>query len=104
MTIIRWQKELILKDNRKLIVSQDPAIQQVTTNISNVQRGLEDYNPFADQGDQRPTAVRYKFRFNKYYFILILHISLCLHLTYRCSEIYDNVNFIYLLPDGRKWT
>ncbi|KAJ9596724.1 hypothetical protein L9F63_012247, partial [Diploptera punctata] len=36
----------------------DPAIQQVTTNTSNVQRGLEDYNPFADQGDQRPTAVR----------------------------------------------
>ncbi|PNF40565.1 Secretory carrier-associated membrane protein 1 [Cryptotermes secundus] len=36
----------------------DPAIQQVTTNTSNAQRGLEDYNPFADQGDQRPAAVR----------------------------------------------
>ncbi|XP_069700539.1 secretory carrier-associated membrane protein 1 isoform X2 [Periplaneta americana] len=37
---------------------EDPAIQQVTTNTSNAQRGLEDYNPFADQGEQRPTAVR----------------------------------------------
>ncbi|XP_049765191.1 secretory carrier-associated membrane protein 1 isoform X1 [Schistocerca cancellata] len=37
----------------------DPAIQQVTSNTSSVQRGLEDYNPFADQGDQRfPAQVR----------------------------------------------
>lgn len=37
----------------------DPAVQQVTSNTNNVQRGLEDYNPFADQGTQRPaTQVR----------------------------------------------
>nr|CAD7400397.1 unnamed protein product [Timema cristinae] len=36
----------------------DPAVQQVTANTNNVQRGLEDYNPFADQADQRPAAVR----------------------------------------------
>ncbi|KAJ4433952.1 hypothetical protein ANN_16271 [Periplaneta americana] len=40
------------------VLALDPAIQQVTTNTSNAQRGLEDYNPFADQGEQRPTAVR----------------------------------------------
>uniref|UniRef100_A0A6M2DDQ2 Secretory carrier-associated membrane protein n=1 Tax=Xenopsylla cheopis TaxID=163159 RepID=A0A6M2DDQ2_XENCH len=31
----------------------DPAVQQVASNTSNVQKGLEDYNPFADQ----PTPV-----------------------------------------------
>lgn len=51
-------------------VSQDPAIQQVTTNTSNVQRGLEDYNPFADQGDQRPTAVRYQSDYLRSYKII----------------------------------
>lgn len=37
----------------------DPAVQQVTKQTTNVQRGLEDYNPFADQSSQRPSpAVR----------------------------------------------
>ncbi|XP_063216341.1 secretory carrier-associated membrane protein 1 [Bacillus rossius redtenbacheri] len=36
----------------------DPAVQQVTANTNNVQRGLEDYNPFADQGEQRPATAR----------------------------------------------
>ncbi|XP_066992827.1 secretory carrier-associated membrane protein 1 [Anabrus simplex] len=36
----------------------DPAVQQVTSNIGNVQRGLEDYNPFADQADQRLPPTR----------------------------------------------
>lgn len=36
----------------------DPAVQQVTSNINNVQRGLEDYNPFADQADQRLPQTR----------------------------------------------
>jgi len=35
----------------------DPAVQQVTKQSSSVQRGLEDYNPFADQPPQNP-AVR----------------------------------------------
>ncbi|XP_075211515.1 secretory carrier membrane protein isoform X3 [Lycorma delicatula] len=36
----------------------DPAVQQVTKQTTNVQRGLEDYNPFADQSSQRPTAAQ----------------------------------------------
>lgn len=31
----------------------DPSVTQVTKQTSNVQQGLEDYNPFADQGSQR---------------------------------------------------
>ncbi|XP_039291153.1 secretory carrier-associated membrane protein 1-like isoform X1 [Nilaparvata lugens] len=36
----------------------DPAIQQVTNQTTNVQRGLDEYNPFADQPSaQRPSTV-----------------------------------------------
>ncbi|KAL1117870.1 hypothetical protein AAG570_004183, partial [Ranatra chinensis] len=35
----------------------DPAVQQVTKQTSSVQRGLEDYNPFADQPPQTNNSV-----------------------------------------------
>ncbi|XP_024085542.1 secretory carrier-associated membrane protein 1 isoform X2 [Cimex lectularius] len=36
----------------------DPSVQQVTNHSSNVQRGLEEFNPFADQPSQVTTNVR----------------------------------------------
>ncbi|XP_046399882.1 secretory carrier-associated membrane protein 1 [Ischnura elegans] len=34
----------------------DPAVQQVTANTNNVQRDIEEYNPFDNKGSQRPTT------------------------------------------------
>ncbi|KAG8232327.1 hypothetical protein J437_LFUL009426 [Ladona fulva] len=55
----------------------DPSVQHITSTTVNVQRGLEDYNPFADQDAQRPPTVRFQ---SKYLIGIVIVWSNLIHI------------------------